>query len=579
MPAILIVDDDPAVRMLLVDILVDFYECLTADSGPQALELLPVHLPAVVISDINMPGMSGLELIPRVRALSPDTVVMMISGNQAIDNAIEAMQQGAFDFIKKPFELDHVEFAVRRAVEHHELLISKRSHEQELESLVKSRTEQLEYLAYYDETTGLPNRARLEDDLARALAEARDGQSVAAMIVSSDRFRAVRDTLGRASADQLLKEFGARLRASLGAENTVARFDGHEFAVLMPSLSDVGVIHSAIKAITDSLGPPLTAGARELFLTASIGVSVYPADGSDSNTLLTNAGAALSRAKDRPERYAFYDEAMQQAAIRRLGLEDELHNAAGKGEMLAYYQPLVANATGRIVGAEALLRWQHGSTLIQPVDFIPIAEETGIIVELGEWVLREACSATRRWLDSGHDLRIAVNVAAAQFDANLGDVVRRALSDTDLDPRHLDLEVTESSIMSDPLLAAELLGDLRSTGITVSIDDFGTGYSSLGHLKQLPIDFLKIDKSFVTDINRNPDDASLIMGIIGLAHNLSLKVVAEGVETTEQLRFLDVLRCDEWQGYLCSKPRPGDEFEKILSSGARFRFDGSQPPL
>ncbi len=567
---VLIVDDEESVRTLMSEILRDSYTPCTADSGEQALQMLRDRCPAVVISDINMPGMSGLDLVPLVHEISPDTVVMMISGNRTLDNAIEAMREGAFDFIKKPFEIAQVELSVARAVEHHELLAAKRLYEYRLEELVDARTKQLEYLAYYDELTGLPNRALLLDKLGRMLADNRSGSGVAALVISPDRFRDIRDTLGQDLADLLLQEFAQRLRGVFPPDNVVARSDTDEFAAVLSGIRGTKDVEAVVEQFVDALRAPFTAGGRRMFLTASVGISIYPHDGDDGHVILRNGGAALSQARRNGTRFEFFDKRMQEETMRRLLLENDLRHALARGELAVHYQPKIANLSGKITGFEALARWHHPSGEIPPTDFIPVAEESGSIHELGEWVLNEACVQTARWNKEGRDLTIAVNVSAAQFDSDLTEMVGHAISHAGIDPTKLNLEVTESSLMSNASHAIELIHELKKTGLEVSIDDFGTGYSSLGQLKRLPIDVLKIDRSFVADIASNTDDASLIMGVIALAHNLNLKVVAEGVETAEQLRFLDLCKCDEWQGFLASQAIPADAVEQLLGSNGHF---------
>ena len=569
-PEILIVDDDEPVRTLLSDLLRVAYVPLTAESGEQAVRLLRDHCPAVVISDINMPGMSGLDLVPLVREISPTSVVMMISGNHMLDYAIEAMREGAFDFIKKPFELDQVELAVRRAVEHHGLLSAKRLYEQSLEKMVEARTEQLEYLAYYDELTGLPNRTLLTDRLSRDLESVRDGGSIAALVIAPDRFRDIRDTLGQEHAELILKEFSQRLRNVFSSDSILARSDTDEFAAVLPWSSGSGDIERIGAAIAEALQAPITAAGRKMYMTASTGVSLYPQDGGDSHTLLRNAGAALSHARRIGTRVEFFDRRMRDAVMRRLVLENDLRHALARGELAVHYQPKIANHSGKITGFEALARWHHPAGDIPPTDFIPVAEATGSIHELGEWILNESCQQAKRWHLEGRDLTIAVNVSAAQFDADLAEVVTRAISHSGIDPAMLNLEVTESLLMNNASSAIDIINELKKTGLQVSIDDFGTGYSSLGQLKQLPIDVLKIDRSFIVDIARSTDDASLIMGLIALAHNLNLKVVAEGVETEDQLRFLDLCKCDEWQGFLASRPIPANDVHTMLTGNGHF---------
>lgn len=565
-PEILIVDDDEAVRDLLVAILCTDYTCFTAISGEDAIGLIGTHLPDLVISDIKMPGISGLELIPKIFELSPDIVVMMISGNQMIDTAIEAIHAGAFDYIKKPFEIDHVEMAVQRALDHRALLLQKRKHDEHLEELVVERTKQLHQAAYYDTLSGLPNRRLFDDRLVKALRHNNADYQAAVMLVSPDRFKDLRDTLGHSSGAQILKELAERLSGCIQGENTLARFEGDEFAVLMPGIAGIADVTVMTNMIFDALQAPFAVGSHEIVINAAIGVSLYPRDGEDGQSLVKNAGAALSRAKSCGiNTYHFYTADMHAEAVRRLTFEIELRQALEKGELEAYYQPKVRNSDGCIVGTEALMRWRNPVLgLVSPLDFIPIAEENGMMAAIGEWILREACRQTKAWQDAGFGLHVAVNVSAVQFDMTLADTVRKIIAETGLDGVFLNLEMTESAVMKDPEYAIATLNELKKLGIQISVDDFGTGYSSLAHLKRLPIDVLKIDKSFINDVTTDPDAASLVMSVVGLAHNLRLAVVAEGVETEEQLRLLNLLRCDEWQGFLMSEPLPAVDLLKLL---------------
>jgi len=567
LPEILIVDDDDAVRELLVAVLGAGNTCFTASSGAEALRLLEKHLPDLVISDINMPGMSGLELIPKVSAFSPDIVTLMISGNQTIDSAIDAIRAGAFDFIKKPFDLDHVEMAVRRALVHRTLLVEKREHDENLEQLVEERTKQLHYAAYYDGLTGLPNRRLFEDRLTQAIAHGGNDRQVALLLIAPGRFKDFRDTLGHSFGSKVLKEFAERLSGCLHGDNIAARFEGDEFAILLPIVGGVADVTLVTSEIFEAMKAPFVFETHEIFISAAIGISLYPRDGDDSPSLMKNAGAALSRAINTGTNdYQFYTGDMHAAALRRLTLENDLRHAIEKSQLEVHYQPKINNSDGKIVGMEALMRWRHHELgMIAPLDFIPIAEETGMIVEIGEWILREACKQTKVWQDAGYELHLAVNVSAAQFDLGLADSVRKIISETGFDAAFLDLEMTESAVMKNAEFTIKTLNELKTLGIKISIDDFGTGYSSLIQLKSLPIDVLKIDKSFINDVTTDPDDASLVTAIVGLARNLRLAVVAEGVETAEQLEFLNTLHCDEWQGYLFSKPLPADDFAKLLA--------------
>lgn len=566
-PRILIVDDESAIRNLLKSILCGEYECTTAESAETALAYLKDETFDLVISDIRMGGMSGIELISRVVASSPDTVVMMISGNQTLDGPIEAIRNGAFDYIKKPFDIDQVEIAVGRAIRHGSLLVSKRQHENHLEQLVAERTLKLNYLAYNDSLTGLPNRVFFEDRLTQTLLQRPDSGQVAVFFVSLDRFKILRDTLGHSVGDRLIKEVARRLETVADDMATVARFEGDEFALLL-SVENFEALADFSNRVFEGFKSPLLVDDDEIVISISIGISLSPDDGIDALTLLKNAGAALSYVrKNGGNNYKFFTSDIHDNALSRLALEKELRRALERNEFELNYQPKVDMATGKMTGMEALLRWNHPDRgLVPPLDFIPLAEETGLIVPIGEWVLRNACAQSKVWHDMGFALNVAVNLSPRQFQQeDLVSSINKIVAETGFDPRNLNLELTESSIMNNAESAVAILRALKDTGIEISIDDFGTGYSSLGVLKDLPIDVLKIDKTFINDVTTNPDDAALVTAVVRLGHNLRLKVVAEGVETNEQLSFLHRLQCDEWQGYLFSKPVSAETFEKLLN--------------
>jgi diguanylate cyclase (GGDEF)-like protein len=570
-PSILIIDDDERIRSLLTAVLVDSYDCHAASSAEEALQELGCKTFDLVLSDIDMGGMSGLELVPHVHSLSPDTVVVMISGHNEIETAIQAMRAGAFDYIAKPLDLRHVEAAIERALGHSRLLKDKRRYKEQLEILLQQRTAEVDRLAYYDTITQLPNRTLFEDRLAQAVAVGKaESQTFGVLFISFDQFKKVNDTLGHESGDYLLCEFAKRLKSCVGETDTVARFGTDEFAVLQTPIEDANEIVETIGSLSQVLKFAFEVSDQELFATASVGVSLFPHDAEDAQTLLQNAGAALYKAKrSGGANYQFYTADMHSLASRRLALETRLRRAIQNEEFLIHYQPRVSVDSLAITGVEALVRWQQPQVgLVPPAEFIPLAEDTGLIVPIGEWVLRNACLQARRWQDAGFaPMQMAVNISARQFqEQDLSETVVRILDETGVAPHHLELEVTESAIMQHPEFAASVLGRLKGMGVKISIDDFGAGYSSLASLKRLPIDALKIDRSFVRDATTDPDDASIVMAIITLAHNLRLKVIAEGVETEEQLRFLHLLRCNEIQGYLFSKPLPADSLVKLLDS-------------
>jgi len=569
---LLIIEDDEQLRRLLVEILSSGHQCSEAGSAEQALAYLTADSFDLVISDMNVDSMRGPEVIPQIHSLSPNTIVVLICGRHGIEAAIEAMRAGAFDYITKPLNVRHVQAAVQRALDHHRLLKEERRYKDELESLLRQRTAEVNRLAYYDAVTELPNRALFEDRLAQAVAIARRARQVVGILfVSPDQLKKVNDTLGHGSGDRLLREVADRLKSCVTESDTVARLGGDDFALLLAQIGGTQHVVEIIGSIHEVLRPPFDLDGQELFATASVGVSLFPFDSDDSQILLKNAGAALYRAKKSGgNNYQFYTVDMHALAAKRLALETSLRHSIESQEFVVHYQPRVAIDSLQITGVEALVRWRHPQLgLLPPAEFIPLAEDTGLITPIGESVLRTSCRQGRNWQDEGFSpLRMAVNISARQFQQqDIAQMVVRILEQTGMAPDRLELELTESSIMKDADFAIKVLSRLKAMGVKISIDDFGTGFSSLSYLKRLPIDCLKIDQSFVRDATTASDDAALVMAIITLAHNLRLTVVAEGVETEEQLGLLRLLRCDEIQGYLFSKPLAAEALKELLTAG------------
>lgn len=420
-----------------------------------------------------------------------------------------------------------------------------------------------------DSLTGLPNRVALSEaaELAIAAASRKDRQ-LALLVLDVDRLKSINDSLGHHVGDELLLELSLRLNRVLRHNDTLARLAGDEFTILATELRSARDAETIAEKVIEALQQKFTAGPVEVHPSVSIGISTFPLDGETFEVLLRRASAAMRYTKDSARGgYRFYAAEMSSFTDDRLALESELRRALEVGELELHYQPKVDISTNRVRSAEALIRWRHPARgLISPMVFIPMAEETGLIVPLGEWVLRQACRQVRSWIDAGMSpVRVAVNLSAKQFrHADLAAVVRAALADANLEPGFIELELTESAVMHNPELSAATLQTLSAMGVHISIDDFGTGYSSLSYLRRFPLDKLKIDRSFIRDLMKNPDDMSIVRAIISLAHSLRLRVVAEGVENADQLEILRELGCDQYQGYFCSPAVPAEAFATLM---------------
>lgn len=430
--------------------------------------------------------------------------------------------------------------------------------------------ESLVHQAYHDALTDLPNRKQLMDYLVQMLGRIEWQQRlVAVMYLDLDHFQRINDTLGHSIGDAFIKVVAGMLMESLRDGDVVARLGGDEFVMVLDDVARVQDVSHIAQKILNLFVRPLNVEGHEVFVTASIGISVSPTDGADGETLLRNADTALYRAKGQGRNtFQFFLPEMNAEVSKRLTLETALRHALERDEFLLHYQPLIDIATGRPIGVEGLVRWQHPEWgLVPPLQFIPLAEETGLIIPIGEWVLRSACRQGRRWHEAGYrDFRVAVNLSARQFHIpTLLEDIRRALADTGFDPRCLELELTES-ILQNADKTLETLKALAAMGVEISIDDFGTGYSSLSYLRRFPIHKLKIDRAFVRDIARHGDDRAIVEAIVTLAKTLRYKVIAEGVERPEQLDYLRGLGCDEFQGYLFSPPVPAERIAGLLGA-------------
>jgi diguanylate cyclase (GGDEF)-like protein len=561
---VMMIDDEPTT----IDVLQAFLEnegytrFVTTSESTRALDLIASENPDVVLLDLHMPEVSGFDILTLLRRDKRyrHTPVIVLTSAAESETKLKALQLGASDFLAKP--VDPSELALR------------------LRNTLAAKAYQ-DRLTYYDALTGLPNRRLFMERLIWSLRCAkRDGGSGAVLHIDLDYFQKINDTLGHEAGDSLLVEIAQRLReyvpavdiasATAAAESQaiLSRVGGDEFNVLLPEMARVENAVQMARRLLAAMKEPFQVDGHEVFISGSIGVAVFPNDGDAGDTLLKHAGVAMNQAKQRGRNtYEFYSADMNAKALSRLSLESQLRRALERNELLPVFQPKVNIMTGRVMGAEVLLRWYHpeyGS--VSPVEFIPLAEENGLIVSFGEWVLHAACKQNKAWQEAGlPNIRVAVNVSARQFrDGRFIQTLSEALQVSGLKPQYLTLELTENTIMENGKENLNALHQIKDMGVKLSVDDFGTGYSSLSYLKQLPLDELKIDRSFISGIRSEADDAPIVTAIIAMAHSLGLTVVMEGIETRHQLVFSKDRGCDEYQGFLFSKPVPGREFEAML---------------
>jgi diguanylate cyclase (GGDEF)-like protein len=561
------------------------FELQFAQQGKQGVTLVEQALAkgqpfALAFIDMRMPpGWDGLETIQHLWAVDPDVQVVICSAHSDYDWADFTERLGHSDkllVLKKPFEPIEVLQCASALTRKWQSEQTLRGQINSLEHLVAVRTmgleaanDQLRHLATHDALTGLPNRVLLDDRLEQTVVHAeRDEQRFAVMVLDLDRFKFINDSLGHRAGDELLNQVARRLQSVVSKFDTVARVGGDEFVLVLGSAADRPAAEGVAMRVFDSLKSPVTISGVDLHISTSVGIAFFPADGTSSENLIAHADAAMYCAKQRGRNnLQFFEPGMDTATRDRVKLESDLHLALANRQFELHYQPKVDTATDDFHSAEALIRWQHPEHgTIMPEDFIPLAEESGLINSIGEWVLREACRQCKAWQREGlPPLRVAVNVSASQFrQGNLLDVIHSAVNDAGLDPRFLELELTESAVMTNPEESADILEKLSSIGVLVSVDDFGTGYSSMSYLRRFPIDKLKIDRGFVKDLMTRADDASIVQAIISLAHSLRLKVVAEGVETPEQLDSLRSMGCDQYQGFHFSPPLSAGDFGALI---------------
>jgi diguanylate cyclase (GGDEF)-like protein len=571
------------------------FEIDSAQQGEEGVELARRALGqgrpyATAFVDMRMPpGWDGLTTIEQLWKVDPDMQVVICSAHTGYDWVEVVERLGHSDkllVLKKPtepIEMLQCATALRRKWENERLV---REQMKQLEQVLAIRTEglksaqqQLQHLATHDALTGLPNRVLLEDRATQAIAHAaREARPFALLVCHLDRLRLVNESLGHRARDQVVQEVAKRLTAVAGDLNTIAHIGSNQFVMLGTSIETPEDAERLGAQAAEALKVPILMGGIEVHLAPSIGIAVYPTDADSIEALMARADAAMHLAKERHGRQvARFTPGMSARAGSRLQLESELRAALALQQFELHYQPKVDTKTGLVRSAEALIRWVHPRRgLIAPAEFIPLAEESALIGAIGEWVIREACRQARTWQNQGLEaMRVCVNLSASQFrQSGLVDIVRRALEEANLPPQYLEMELTESVVMSDPDESTRILRELSSMGVLLSVDDFGTGYSSMSYLRRFPIDRLKIDRIFISEIDSSPEDASIVRAIVSLAQTLNLKVVAEGVETSAQLEFIQQIGCNEYQGYYFSRPVPAAEFERLVRERR-----AAEPPL
>ncbi len=505
-----------------------------------------------VLADLSLPDSDDVNIVSVIQSYQPQMPIIVLTGRDSDELAIRVMQMGAQDYLVKGQGDGHL---ICRAIGY---AIERKKSEQRLIGLTQ-----------YDSLTGLANRTLFRKQLNHALIRAdKSKYPVALIFIDLDRFKNINDAFGYDAGDQLLKQVGQRLSTCTSDGDTIARLGGDQFTIVLEGTTSIDDGALMARKIIKIMIKPFDLEGQEVFVTPSIGITIYPHDGTEEHNLMGNADTAMCRAKELGRNgYQFYTGDMNVRAMERFTLETKLRRALDNNEFNLYYQPKINIETGDITGVEALIRWQHPTLgLVPPIKFIPIAEETGLIEPIGSWVIYEACSQNAKWQSQGYKpIRIAVNLSVRQFSrVDVTATILAALNHAGLGSEYLEVEITESMLMADTEKSKNILTTLKEHGIHISIDDFGTGYSSLNYLKHFKIDTLKIDQSFIHDIIEDPDAASMIIAIIAMGHSLRMRVVAEGVETIEQLNFLAEHGCNEVQGYYYNKPLSATEFTDYL---------------
>ncbi|PZU95425.1 MAG: GGDEF domain-containing response regulator [Pseudanabaena sp.] len=570
MTTILVIEDVQALREEIAETLIyEGFDVLEAENGLVGVQIAKTYLPNLIICDIAMPELDGYGTIQALRQEPSTSMIPFIFLTALTERGDmrQAMQLGADDYLTKPFTSAELLGAIASRLHKYD---SVREH---YYGEIKAVGERFKYLSHHDELTQLPNRIAFYESLKQAVLHAKiNNKPLALLFLDMDNFNIINNTLGNDIGDQLFRAIAERLRRYAAPCDVVARIQGDEFAVIISDISDINSVRLAAQKILDLLSRPYNLYGHEVFITSSVGITIFPYDQQEAEGLIKNAELAMYYAKKHGRNsYKLYSADLNVQSSEYMALANSLHRAIDRQEIRVFYQPLVNLASGKIVGAEALARWQHPDLgLILPSKFIPVAEQTGLILRLSEMILWSVCGQMKSWREQGLDCGfVAVNLSGQHFlpDNNLLETISKVLLETGIEPHQLELELTESIIMQNAEFTVNVLTQLQSMGVKVAIDDFGTGYSSLSYLKHFPVNTLKIDRCFIQDVTSDRHDATISLAIIDLAHSLSLEVVAEGVETFEQIEFLREHGCDQVQGYFFSPPLPVVEFEKILLEG------------
>ncbi len=553
-PVILVADDDPAIRLQIRHVLKKMgYQIVEAENGLQALNYIVQQPPDLIIMDAIMPEMDGFRACREISELESckDTPVLMITALDNDDSVISAFESGATDYVTKPLNWSVLKYRIQRML------------------VTADAQRKIRHIAYHDVLTGLPNRVLFNDRVERAISRAqRESTAFALLYIDIDHFKVINDSMGHAVGDQLLNQIAERFTSVLRKSDTIARLGGDEFTIIVEGLNVPDQVSIVAQNLLKRLAKPVLLAERNIHVTGSIGIAMYPQDGDDLGVLLKHADIAMYRAKESGrQQFQYYAEEMSRKAMRRLDLENQLHHALDQDQFEIYYQPRIHMLSGKCLGAEALLRWNHPQKgIISPAEFIPVAEETGLIVKLDKWVMKHTCKQLAKWKQQGLSLDVlSINISARYFsEGGLADDCRELIEDSGLDASQIEIELTENTLVKNQDRAKRMIDALHQQGVNIALDDFGTGYASMSYLKAFPFDTVKIDRSFVNDIPEDKQNTAIVSAMIQLASALDLNVVAEGVESEAQSACLVESHCQHAQGFLWSRPLCVREFEQFV---------------